>query len=294
MCFKFYDVFKNNLMTEFVYKAGSTKYISSFDDYLKKIEEMNPEAWKWLDQIPLHQWALAHDSDRLRFRIMTTNSIFTNYSFINKARDLPISGCILLIFDHLAELFKTRLGFLDESLKNRGEVYDTHVMKKLEEYKLASRAHDLLSLDQIPERFQVTKVMQPANKISFVHCRDRVCTCQTWQVYKYPCSHVIAVCRRLNFNYLQYVNDFYRAESFQGVYATVFNPLPGISDWPEASKVPRLSPPGSPPRSAVKPVTTESPHNNSAKASDANTGASGQSETRRSGRPKKPNSKYGI
>ena len=164
-------------MTEFVYKAGSTKYISSFDDYLKKIDEMNPEARKWLDQIPLHQWALAHDSDRLRFRIMTTNSIFTNYSFINKARDLPISGCILLIFDHLAELFKTRLGFLDESLKNRGEVYDTHVMKKLEEYKLASRAHDVLSLDQIPERFQVTKVMQPANKISFVHCRDRVCTC---------------------------------------------------------------------------------------------------------------------
>ncbi|KAG7544158.1 Zinc finger PMZ-type [Arabidopsis thaliana x Arabidopsis arenosa] len=294
LCFKFYDVFKNNLMTEFVYKAGSTKYISSFDDYLMKIEEMNPEARKWLDQISLHQWALAHDSDRLRFGIMTTNLIFTTYSFINKARDLPITACILLIFDHLAELFKTRLGFLDESLKNRGEVYATHVMTKLEEYKLASRTHDVLPLDQTPERFQVTKVMQPANKKFFVHCSDRVCTCQTWQVYKYPCSHVIAVCRRLNFDHLQYVNDFYKTESFRGVYAAVYNPLPGVSDWLEASEVPRPFPPGSPPRSAVKPVTTESPRNNSAKASDANTGASGQSETRRSGRPKKPNSKYGI
>ncbi|EOA18417.1 hypothetical protein CARUB_v10006961mg [Capsella rubella] len=292
LCFKFYDVFNNNLMTEFVYKAGSTKYLSSFDDYLKKIEDMNPKARKWLDQIPLHQWALAHDSDRLRFGIMTTNSIFTTYSFVNKARDLPITACIWLIFDHLAELFKSRNGLLEESLKNRGEVYAKHVMTKLEEYKSASRTHDILPLDQIAERFQVTKVLQTANKKFFVHCSNRVCTCQTWQVYKYPCSHVLAVCRRLDFNHLQYVSDFYKTESFLGVYAADFNPLPAVSNWPEASDVPTLFPPGSGQISVVLPGAIESTPKKSATPSDGNTGGSGGIETRRSGRPKKPNSRY--
>ncbi|XP_010441339.1 PREDICTED: uncharacterized protein LOC104724538 [Camelina sativa] len=292
LCFKFYDVFNNNLMTEFVYKAGSTKYISIFDKYLKKIEEMNPEARKWLDQIPLHQWALAHDSDRLRYGIMTTNLIFTTYSFVNKSRDLPITACILLIFDHLAELFKSRHGLLEESLNSRGEVYAKHVMRKLEEYKLTSITLDVLPLDQTAERFQVTKVLQTVNKKYFVHCSDRVCTCQTWQVYKYPCSHVLAVCRRLNYDHLQYVNDFYKTESFLGVYAAEFNPLPGVSNWPEASDVPTLFPRGSGQISVFLPVASESPCGKSAKPNDADMGAIGGSETRRSGRPKKPNSRY--
>ncbi|KAL1195576.1 hypothetical protein V5N11_013577 [Cardamine amara subsp. amara] len=287
LCFKFYEVFNNNLMTEFVYKAGSTKHISSLNGYLKKIEMMNPEARKWLEQIPPHQWALAHDNDGLRYGIMNTNLIFSTYSFINKDRDLPITTCILLIFNHLAEVFKVRHDRLKESVENREEVYVKHVMKKLEEYKMASRTHDVLQLDETGEKFQVTKVMQTATKRFSVDCSDQVCSCRIWQLYKYPCSHVLAVCRKMNIDHLQYVNDFYKTESFHGVYAADFNPLPGFSDWPEASEVPRLFPPGSGP--VVKPVTIETPCNNSPQR---NTESSAQSETRRSGRAKKPNQRY--
>lgn len=111
LCFEFYDAFRNNLMTEFVYKAGSTGCVSSFDYYLKKIEEMNPEARKWLEKTPPHKWALAHDDGGLRFGIMETNLIFTTYGFINY---LPITTCVLLIFDHLAELFISQRGRLNE------------------------------------------------------------------------------------------------------------------------------------------------------------------------------------
>ncbi|EOA18003.1 hypothetical protein CARUB_v10006438mg [Capsella rubella] len=245
LCIKFYDVFNNNLLTEFFCKAGSTSYISSFNYYLKKIKEMNPEARKWLDQIPPHQWALAHDDEGLRFGITDTNLIFTTYGFVNNVHDLPITTCVLLIFEHLLELFKSRHGLLGESLSR--EVYAKHVVKKLEEYKVTSRTYDVLPLDQTRERFQVTEVLRIGNKKSFVHCSDRVCTCGIWQHYKYPCPHMIAVCRRLNIDHMQYVNDFYNAKSFLGVYASDFNPLPKVTDWPEASDVPRLFPPGSRP-----------------------------------------------
>ncbi|XP_019088093.1 PREDICTED: uncharacterized protein LOC104724536 isoform X1 [Camelina sativa] len=236
MCLKFYEVFHNNLMTEFVYKAGSTKYVSKFVKYLKKIEKMNLEARKWLDKIPPHQLALAYDDGGMRFGIMKTNTIFGTYGFINKSLDLPIPTCILLIFDHLAEIFKSQRGRLGESPNGR-DLYSKYVMDFFEEWKEASRTHDVLPLDQRGNKFQVTEV----RKTRFVvHRSDRVCTCRIWQLFKSPCSHVLAVCRRLNIDHLQY-----STESSLAVYAADFNPLPGVSDWPEASQVPRLFPPGS-------------------------------------------------
>ena len=177
LCCKFYEVFQNNLMTEYVYKAGSTSCKSRVDYYLKKLEKMNIEARRWLDKLPLHQWTLAHDVGGMRFGvILTTNTIFRTYDFINKDRNLPVTTCILLIFDHLAELFKLRHGLLQDSMKNRREVYAKHVMTKLEEYKVTSITHDVLPLDQSGQRFQVTEVMQVGNMKFVVHRSDRACT----------------------------------------------------------------------------------------------------------------------
>ncbi|XP_010471894.1 PREDICTED: uncharacterized protein LOC104751609 [Camelina sativa] len=253
LCLKFYDVFHNNLMTELVYKAGSTRDKSSFEYYLKKIEKMDPEARKWLEKMPLYLWALAYDDGGIRFGIMTTNTIFKTYGFIDNLR---IITCIFLIFDHLAELFKSRHGRPADS-PNGIDQYAKHVMTNLEEYKVASQTHDVLPLEHTGERFQVTEMMQVGEKRFVVHFSNRVCTCGIWQLCKYPCSHVIAVCRRMNSDHLQYINDYYNTESSLRGYAAAFNPLPGVSDWPEASEVPRLLPPGTLPPSVVCPVTTE-------------------------------------
>ncbi|CAH2080229.1 unnamed protein product [Thlaspi arvense] len=226
--------------------AGVATHIPSFDSYLKKIEKMNPEARKWLDKIPPHQWSLAHDAGGMRFGFVNTNTISVTYGFINKAPDLPVTTCILLIFDHLAELLKSSRGLISESV-NRGDKYVERVMKRLEEYNVASRTHDVLPSEPTGVRFEVTVTeMVPDEKKRFrVHLNDRVCTCGIWQLCKHPCSHVLAVCRRINTDHLQYVNECYSTESYLQAYAAEFNPLPGVSDWPEAADVPRLFPPGS-------------------------------------------------
>ncbi|XP_023633580.1 uncharacterized protein LOC111829087 [Capsella rubella] len=204
---------------------------------------MDPDVRKWLERMPPRLWALAYDDGGIRYGIMTANTIFMTYGFINKALDFPISTCILLNFDDLAELLKSRHGLSAESL-NRRDLYAKHVMKNLEEYKVASQTHDVLPLYQTGESFQVTEVMQVEKKGFVVHFINRVCTCGIWQLCKYPCSHVLAACRRMNSDLLQYGNDCYNTEISLRVYAADFNPLPGVSNWPEASEVPRLLPPG--------------------------------------------------
>lgn len=197
---------------------------------------------------------------------MNANTIFATYGFVNKVRDLPITTCILLIFDYVANHFKSRR---EDSLKNREDKFSKHVMKKLEEYNVASRTHDVLPLEPIGVRFQVAVVKQDGGGYNryIVKLNDRVCTCGLLQVYKFPCSHVLAVCRRIESDHLQYVNDCYSVENYLGTYAADFNPLPGVSDWPEASEVPRLFPPGSSPPSVVRPVPTAPPQNKSAQGS---------------------------
>ncbi|KAF3577927.1 hypothetical protein DY000_02033873 [Brassica cretica] len=83
--------------------------------------------------------------------------------------------------------------------------------------------------------------------------RDGVCACGVWQLCKYPCSHILAVCRKLNIDHLEYVNDYYSKEHSLEVYAADFSPLAGVSDWPEATNFPRLFPPGS--RPDVRPMS---------------------------------------
>lgn len=147
----------------------------------------------------------------------------------------------------MAEHFNSRRQDRDETL-NQGDKYVKHVMRKLQDYNVASTTHNVLPLEPTGVRFQVK---QDGYSRDVVHLNDRVCTRGILQLLKYPCSHVLAVCRRINSGHLQYVNDCYSAENYLGTYAADFNPLPGISDWPEACEVPRLFPPGSRPPSVV-------------------------------------------
>lgn len=196
---------------------------------------------------------MAHDDAGIRFGTMNANTISATYGFVNKMYDLPIKTCILLIFDHVAERFKSGRGDQDKSL-NRGDKYAKHFMKQLEEFKVASRTHDVLPLEPAGVRFQVTVVKQDGNIRDVVHLKDMVCTCGILQLLKYLCSHVLAFCRRTNSDHLLYVNDYYSTENYLGTYAADFNPLPGVSDWPEASELPPLFPPGSCLPSVVRPA----------------------------------------
>ena len=55
-----------------VYRAGNAHQLRKFDAILKEIKKINPESQKWLDEILVQQWALAHDGGR-RYGMMTTN-----------------------------------------------------------------------------------------------------------------------------------------------------------------------------------------------------------------------------
>ncbi|KAG7594660.1 Zinc finger PMZ-type [Arabidopsis thaliana x Arabidopsis arenosa] len=269
LCSKFGSVspgFDHN-MEYLVEKAGSSSQKGKFDSYMKEIKEKNPEGWKWLDQFPPHQWALAHD-DGWRYGIMRirTKALFAHCKRFQK---VAMAGGVMLMFGELRDAFDESFSRSRGSL-NRGNVYTEHVMEKLEEFTKDSVTCVVTPLER--DAFEVSTVSKKKKRYmgvvdvstrGIVQLNDSTCTCGKFQRNKFPCLHALAVCDNLKINPLQYVDDCYTLERYHKTYAATFSPVPELSAWPEACGVPILLPPvieSTPPKVSGKGKEIEDDH----------------------------------
>ncbi|KAG7600009.1 Zinc finger SWIM-type [Arabidopsis suecica] len=249
LCSKFCSVFPgfDYNLHYLVSEAGSSSQKEKFDSNMKEIKEKNPEVWKWLDQFPPHQWALAHDDGR-RYGIMKirTKALF---ALCKRFPKVAMAGGVMLLFGVLRDAFDESFSRSRGSL-SRGDVYTEHVMEKLEEFDTDSVTCVVTPLDR--DAFEVSTVSKKKKRYmgvvevstrGIVQLNDSKCTCGKFQRNKFPCLHALALCDNLKINPLQYVDDCYTLERYHKTYAATFSPVPELSAWPEACGVPTLLPP---------------------------------------------------
>ncbi|CAA7015776.1 unnamed protein product [Microthlaspi erraticum] len=184
-----------------------------FDSHMDTIKKENSEAWEWLDKMPPHQWALAHDGGR-RYGFMITNiellfSVCDSIQSLGLALPVTVTGAALLQLDELRIDFQKSLCDSLGRLK-RGDMYTKPVMDTLEEFRTTSVTYVVMPLDN--NAFQVTTPLRKNGWI--VQLNDLTCTCGEFQAFKFPCLHALAVCEQLNINPLQYVDDYYSTDGF--------------------------------------------------------------------------------
>ncbi|XP_010419504.2 PREDICTED: uncharacterized protein LOC104705235 [Camelina sativa] len=249
-CSQFSLVFPSLHLMMLMRQAGSTSQKEQFVSYMKKIEQDNPEARKWLDQFPQNLWALVHDSGR-RYGIMeiNTKALFAVCKAFELA-DHVVTGSVLLLFDELRSFFDKSFNCSRSSL-NCGDVYTEPVMDKLEEFRTFFVTYNYIVMPVDNNAFQVTTPLQKDEWI--VQLSNCTCSCGEFQRCKFPCLHALAVCKKLKFNPLQYVDDCYTLQQLNRTYAANFSDVPEILAWPEASGVPRLLPPFIPPSPPPSP-----------------------------------------
>ena len=64
-----------------------------------------------------------------------------------------------------------------------------------------------------------------------VNLRLNTCSCQKWQVYKIPCSHVIAVCKYQDISTMRYIDRCYHLEEQVACYAPRFRMVLDNVHW---------------------------------------------------------------
>ncbi|KAF2533489.1 hypothetical protein F2Q70_00029327 [Brassica cretica] len=237
-----------------VMKAGSSIQKGEFDSYMKEIKEKKPEGWKWLERIPPHQWALAHDSG-LRYGVMKIDRKAL-FAVCRSFQKVAMTGGVMLLFSEMKDAFDSSFSSSRGSL-HRGDLYAKNVMKKFQESLTDSSAFVVKPLER--DAFQVSVPLEKKERMSIarwhlsgkfkeykegiVQLNDSTCTCGKFQRQRFPCLHALAVCKKMKINPLQYADDCYSAERYYKTYEATFSPVPTISAWPDASGVPTLFPP---------------------------------------------------
>ena len=74
-----------------------------------------------------------------------------------------------------------------------------------------------------------------------VRLLENTCTCGKWEIYKIPCSHVIAVCIREHVNAMRYIDPCYTLQQRLATYSHDFCVPKDKSLWQEVAN-PKLYP----------------------------------------------------
>nr|KAJ0213933.1 hypothetical protein LSAT_V11C400197080 [Lactuca sativa] len=226
----FYEKFRNSELKGLAYRAGSQNQVRKFNSTMEEIGKLNPQARQWLESHPLDRWTLAHDGGR-RYGLLTTNLSEIFNSVLKGARFLPITACVQLTFYRLVHYFEVRRP-LGNSSRANGDAYTPHVLVKQVALMSKASAHSLRSFNREKGIFEL--ITQRGRNVQVVNLEQKTCTCGKWEVFKYPCSHVLSACATLSLNSWQYVDKCYSIVKYCDTWASEFSPLPHEAYWPQS------------------------------------------------------------
>ncbi|CAH9095161.1 unnamed protein product, partial [Cuscuta epithymum] len=100
-----------------------------------------------------------------------------------------------------------------------------------------SSKHHIVTLDLGRGIFQVEtgcggRTLGKGGRKQTVHLQWKTCTCKKMEIYKIPCSHVLAVCRQRSLSYAPFVDKFFSSDQYAATYHRVFKPIPDRDYWP--------------------------------------------------------------
>ncbi|XP_074327034.1 uncharacterized protein LOC141664975 [Apium graveolens] len=233
--------FKNNLK-ERVVPLCSQLTVHKFNLHWKSLLSTEPRAEQWFSDKPLKHWVLAFDDGR-RFGIMTTNFAECWNNAIRAARKLPITALVKSIFYKVVEYFDQRRLEIEKQ-HGLGNEFTKYATKILNKWKERASGHHVKVFDHDNWLFEVTTMKrgQKGGNQQIVRLMERICTCNKWQTYQIPCSHVLACCANQKIQYTTLVSEWYRLDNARKVYATLFEPLPHEDRWPLFDRFPKVLP----------------------------------------------------
>ncbi|XP_061349170.1 uncharacterized protein LOC133294501 [Gastrolobium bilobum] len=206
--------FKNILLKKQLNKLGYTTSRLDFDAGLENFKESSPQIAAWIDRIPKKKWSISYDVEERRFGHMTTNLSECVNKVLKGARNLPITSLVRFTYARLNKYILAHGQEAQEEMDKGNRYAKVFWVSYLNNQQDAAR-HFVTSYDRQKTRFEVqdsyNQRTHRGGKKWWVSLADRVCQCGEFTSFRYPCSHVIAACKSVNHDPLQYIDPTYGA-----------------------------------------------------------------------------------
>lgn len=216
--------FKNSRLVQLLWKAAYATTAIAFKEKMTEIEEVSPEAAKWLQQFHPSQWALVHFKGT-RFGHLSSNIDEFN-KWILEARELPI----IQVIERIHSKLKTE--FDDRRLKSSSwcSVLAPSAEKLMTEAINRASTYQVLRSDEV--EFEVLS----ADRSDIVNIGSHSCSCRDWQLNGIPCSHAAAALISCRKDVYAYTQKCFTAASYKDTYAEGIHPIPGKLEWSKTDK----------------------------------------------------------
>ncbi|KAG8386634.1 hypothetical protein BUALT_Bualt03G0168900 [Buddleja alternifolia] len=204
---------------------------------METIGRINSEAKKWIEEIHVQKWALAHDGGH-RYRIMTTNLSEVFNSVLKGVRCLPIIALVQLTFYRINSYFAVRHQLGMQRAKS-GKNCTPFVDGKSSSNGIKTGRHEVVLFNRATGIFRIKTGSSIANRskggnVQVVKLKEHSCSCQKWQIFGFPCSHVMAACQYCSLDYKVFVQNWYSITTYKMTWDPVFHPIPDRAYWPLA------------------------------------------------------------
>ncbi|XP_074293607.1 uncharacterized protein LOC141620702 [Silene latifolia] len=226
--------FKNRALKDLFSWTAFQHQPIKFNKGLAKINEFSVEARAYLDKLPLSKWSMCHGG-ALRYGIKTTNLAEVFNNVLKGARFLPITALVKVTFYRVNSYFFQRRKFAKSRIFEGLKIFP--VVTKYVENNFGKAAHhkvECYNSETGVYQVKTGRGQREAGKgghTQTVNLSKRTCT-NKFQIYHFPCSHVVAVCRTYNLTTDQFIDLFFTFGEYLGSYKPNFHPVPDERHWP--------------------------------------------------------------
>lgn len=211
--------FRNSRLVQLLWRSAYSTSILGFKEKLAEIQEVSPEAAKWIQEHPPNQWALVHFEGKRYGHLSSNIDEFNHWLF--EARELPIIQVIEHIHNKLMSEFEARraesntwFSFLAPSAE-----------KQLVEAINHASTYQVLRSDEV--EFEVIST----ERSDIVNIGTHSCSCRDWQLYGIPCSHAAAALISSRKDVNEFTEKYFTADSYRRTYSRQIHPIPCKIEW---------------------------------------------------------------
>ncbi|XP_021851595.2 uncharacterized protein [Spinacia oleracea] len=224
--------FPGEAYRESFWKAARASTKHHFDKHMADIKDLNPEAFVYLNSIPVIHWSRHGFSSRAKSGMLLNNCCESFNHVLKEAREKPI----LSLMEWIRRYMMKRCCAKREGLKQFVGLIMPSVLKMIERGQKEVSKMRLIQSDLY--EFEVDH----DGDTFVVNLQTKTCGCYRWTLMGIPCWHALACIAKRRLNYEDFVHPAYHVKTYAATYAPHFSPMPGEKQW-EKSPLPQPLPP---------------------------------------------------
>ncbi|KAK4398100.1 hypothetical protein Sango_1285500 [Sesamum angolense] len=231
VCSNFNSNFKNVVLKDLCWQAGSKYQLRKFNRIMEEIKKQHVRAFAYLDQINKEEWTASHDGG-WRCGILTTNMSECINENLKRARRLPVSALVEITLERTVHYFRVRAIMGHKMLQNN-QLWMDFACKMFISWQQKAVEHTVTKYSHSQQSASVVTRRQNGHGINthVVKIANRECSCDKWNQFGIPCSHAQKVCGAYNISVASMVKDYYDLMAYNNTYSKHFESVQSEDYW---------------------------------------------------------------